>query len=144
MSRAISAARRAFDETDWPTNRALRRRCLEQLQEAIEAEREEMRAELVAEVGTPVMVTYSAQLDAPLAELSLSLENESLRSLPENLRGKCCAPLRELDESQLAGLLRQAARVRFENKAAQYRARAKNAGWEQTLWENLFRALGYK
>jgi aldehyde dehydrogenase (NAD+) len=68
MGRAITAARRAFDETDWPTNRALRGRCLEQLQEAIEAEREEMRAELVAEVGTPVMVTYSAQLDAPLAD----------------------------------------------------------------------------
>jgi Aldehyde dehydrogenase family len=44
MGRAITAARRAFDETDWATNRALRRRCLEQLQEAIEAEREEMRA----------------------------------------------------------------------------------------------------
>jgi aldehyde dehydrogenase (NAD+) len=68
MGRAITAARRAFDETDWATNRALRRRCLEQLQEAIEAEREEMRAELVAEVGTPVMVTYSAQLDAPLED----------------------------------------------------------------------------
>jgi aldehyde dehydrogenase (NAD+) len=68
MGRAIAAARRAFDETDWATNRALRRRCLEQLQEAVEAEREEMRAELVAEVGTPVMVTYSAQLDAPLAD----------------------------------------------------------------------------
>jgi aldehyde dehydrogenase (NAD+) len=68
MGRAITAARRAFDETDWPTNRALRRRCLEQLQEAIESEREEMRAELVAEVGTPVMVTYSAQLDAPMED----------------------------------------------------------------------------
>ena len=68
MGRAIRAARRAFDETDWPTNRALRRRCLEQLQEAMEAEREQMRAELVAEVGTPVMVTYSAQLDAPLED----------------------------------------------------------------------------
>lgn len=68
MGRAITAARRAFDDTDWATNRALRRRCLEQLQEAIEAEREEMRAELVAEVGTPVMVTYSAQLDAPMED----------------------------------------------------------------------------
>jgi aldehyde dehydrogenase (NAD+) len=68
MGRAIGAARRAFDETDWPTNRAFRRRCLEQLQEALEAEREQLRAELVAEVGTPVMVTYSAQLDAPLAD----------------------------------------------------------------------------
>jgi aldehyde dehydrogenase (NAD+) len=68
MGRAISAARRAFDQTDWATNRALRRRCLDQLQEALEADREEMRAELVAEAGTPVMVTYSAQLDAPLQD----------------------------------------------------------------------------
>ena len=51
--RAIAAARRAFDETDWSTNRALRKRCLEQLQEALEAEREELREELIAEVGTP-------------------------------------------------------------------------------------------
>jgi hypothetical protein len=92
----------------------------------------------------PPTLALQNSLDAPLAELSLSLENESLRSLPENLRGKCCAPLRELDEAKLAELLRQAARVRFENKAAQILARAKNTGWEQTLWENLFRALGYK
>jgi hypothetical protein len=92
----------------------------------------------------PAILSLKNALDAPLAELSLSLENESLRSLPENLRGKCCAPLRELDGIKLTELLRQAARVRFENKAAQFRARAKNAGWEQTLWENLFRALGYK
>src|ERR1700722_16748757 len=55
MGRAITAARRAFDETDWETNRARRRRGLEQLQEPIEAEREELRAELVAEAGAPVM-----------------------------------------------------------------------------------------
>ncbi|HTV39914.1 MAG TPA: DUF2851 family protein [Candidatus Sulfotelmatobacter sp.] len=83
-------------------------------------------------------------LDAPLAELSLSLENESLRSLPEDFRGKCCAPLRDLAEPELARLLDQAARARLETKAAQFRARAKSAGWEQALWENLFRALGYK
>jgi hypothetical protein len=94
--------------------------------------------------SVPAVLSLKNVLDAPLAELSLSLENESLRSLPENLRGKCSAPLRELDETKLAELLRRAALVRFENKAAQFRARAKNAGWEQTLWENLFRALGYK
>jgi hypothetical protein len=92
----------------------------------------------------PTVLCLKNVLDAPLAELSLSLENESLRSLPENLRGKCCAPLRELNETKLAELLRHAARVRFENKAVQFRSRAKDVGWEQTLWENLFRALGYK
>src|SRR6202046_2046227 len=37
MRRAIGAARRAFDETDWSVNKELRARCLLQLQEAIEA-----------------------------------------------------------------------------------------------------------
>jgi Protein of unknown function (DUF2851) len=92
----------------------------------------------------PPVLSLKNILDAPLPELSLSLEKESLRSLPENLRGKCCAPLRKLDGAKLDELLAQAARVRFENKAAQFRARARNAGWEQVLWENLFRALGYK
>ena len=63
MQRAIVAARRAFDETDWSTNRALRKRCLEQLQDALEAEREELRDELIAEVGSPRLITYAAQLD---------------------------------------------------------------------------------
>lgn len=92
----------------------------------------------------PPVLALRESLDAPLAELSLSFESQPLRSLPESLRGKCCAPLRELDEARLEELLREAARVRFEAKAAQCRARARHAGWEQALWENLFRALGYK
>jgi aldehyde dehydrogenase (NAD+) len=68
MDKAIAAARKAFDETDWSTNRALRKRCLEQLQTAIEADKENLRTELIAEVGCPVMTTQSAQLDWPLAE----------------------------------------------------------------------------
>jgi aldehyde dehydrogenase (NAD+) len=68
MQRAIEAARRAFDETDWATNHALRKRCLEQLQEALEGEREELREELIAEVGTPRLLTYAAQLDGPLED----------------------------------------------------------------------------
>ena len=66
MHQAIDAARRAFDETDWATNHALRKRCLEQLQEALEAEREELREELIGEVGCPRMVTHGPQLDAPM------------------------------------------------------------------------------
>ena len=81
-------------------------------------------------------------LDAPPAELALALENES--GLPENLRGKCSAPLRDFTAPQLSKLLHAAAKVRFENKAAAILARARGAGWEQALWEHLFRALGYK
>jgi aldehyde dehydrogenase (NAD+) len=66
MHRAIDAARRAFDETDWSSNHAFRKHCLEQLQEALEAEREELREELILEVGCPRMTTQGPQLDAPL------------------------------------------------------------------------------
>jgi len=68
MGRAIAAARRAFDETGWATDKALRRRCLEQLHAALDADREALRAELVAEVGCPVLITYGPQLDAPLED----------------------------------------------------------------------------
>jgi aldehyde dehydrogenase (NAD+) len=68
MQRAIASARRAFDESDWSTDRTLRTRCLEQLQAALESEREEYREELIAEVGTPRMMTFAAQLDWPLEE----------------------------------------------------------------------------
>jgi acyl-CoA reductase-like NAD-dependent aldehyde dehydrogenase len=66
MHRAIDAARRAFDRTDWATNRAFRKRCLEQLQAALEAEKEALREELILEAGCPRMVTHGPQLDAPL------------------------------------------------------------------------------
>src|ERR1700722_14126335 len=68
MEDAIAAARRAFDETDWSTNHEFRKRCLLPLQAALEEEDELLRAELVAEVGAPVLLTYGPQLDAPLAE----------------------------------------------------------------------------
>lgn len=66
--RAIDAARRAFDDSDWSTNRVLRQHCLRQLQDALEAERELLREELIAEVGCPRSITYGPQLDAPLSD----------------------------------------------------------------------------
>jgi len=68
MDDAIAAARHAFDHSDWPVNRALRRRCLEQLQTALESEKSELGEELVAEAGCPVLTLGNAQLDWPLAE----------------------------------------------------------------------------
>jgi aldehyde dehydrogenase (NAD+) len=68
MDLAIAAARRAFDETSWATDRAFRQRCLRQLHDAIVAEQEQFRSELVAEVGCPVAITYGPQLDAPLED----------------------------------------------------------------------------
>jgi hypothetical protein len=92
--------------------------------------------------NVPTILSLKKFLDAPLTELALALENEY--GLPENLRGKCSAPLRELSKPRLTELLHAAAKVRFQNKAGAILSRAKNSGWEQALWENLFRALGYK
>ena len=66
MHHAIDAARRAFDETDWSTNHAFRKQCLEQLQDALEREREELREQLILETGSPRMLTNGPQLDGPL------------------------------------------------------------------------------
>jgi aldehyde dehydrogenase (NAD+) len=66
---AVGAARRAFDETTWSTDVALRVTCLRQLRSALETHAEELRALTVAEAGSPVSLTYSAQLDDPVASL---------------------------------------------------------------------------
>ncbi|MCK8642334.1 aldehyde dehydrogenase family protein [Mycobacterium colombiense] len=68
MERAIAAARRAFDNTEWSRSGEARAAALRQLQTALEEEREALRTELVAEVGCPVLSTYGPQLDVPLNE----------------------------------------------------------------------------
>jgi len=97
-----------------------------------------------AALGAPPTLGLRRALDAPLGELSLWLGGEAAPGLPETLRGQCCAPLRQLSPARLTRLLHQAARVRLQSKATQFQARARSAGWEQALWEGLFRALGYK
>ena len=69
MDDAIAAARRAFDATDWSTDVALRVRGLRQLQRAFERHADEIRAMTVAETGSPLSLTYSAQLDTPVGSL---------------------------------------------------------------------------
>ena len=68
MLAAVGAARAAFDESRWSTDLALRKKCLGQLQDALVADSEALRAELVAEVGAPIALTRGPQLDLPLAE----------------------------------------------------------------------------
>ena len=70
LSRALDAARRAFDGTDWSTNTALRVRCIRQLQTAMQEHVEELREITIAEVGAPRMLTAMAQLEGPVADLS--------------------------------------------------------------------------
>jgi acyl-CoA reductase-like NAD-dependent aldehyde dehydrogenase len=63
---AIAAARRAFDTTEWSTDVALRVRCLDQLHQALVAQRDELAALTIAEVGATAGLIQGAQLDQPI------------------------------------------------------------------------------
>jgi len=71
---AIGAARTAFDEGSWGADPAFRARCLRQLRDALQEHAEDLRAMTVAEVGAPVMLTYGAHLDGPVADLGFSAD----------------------------------------------------------------------
>jgi aldehyde dehydrogenase (NAD+) len=64
--RAIGAARRAFDATEWSRDHALRVRCLRQLHQALRDNVEPLREILVHEVGAPVSSTSGPQLESPI------------------------------------------------------------------------------
>ena len=63
---AVTAARRAFDTTDWPTNVDLRVRCLEQLHRALIEARDELAGLTTAEVGATRALIEGPQLDQPI------------------------------------------------------------------------------
>jgi aldehyde dehydrogenase (NAD+) len=54
---AIAAARRAFDDSGWSTDRALRRKCLTQLRDGLRGQAQELYAQVVAEVGATMAIT---------------------------------------------------------------------------------------
>lgn len=64
---ALSAARRAFDETDWANDVALRVRVLRQLDDALRAHEQELTEITVTEVGAPLGSCATVQVHEPLA-----------------------------------------------------------------------------
>ncbi len=68
MERAVGAARRAFDETDWSRDTEFRFHCLTQLHVALQRNQERLRRILVTEVGCPISVTGS-QIESPIDEV---------------------------------------------------------------------------
>ena len=78
MGRAIEAARRAFDDTDWSRNTELRVRCIRQLRDAMREHVEELRDITIAEVGAPRMLTAVAQLEGPVDDLSFAADTAEI------------------------------------------------------------------
>src|SRR5882672_3850071 len=72
--RAVSGARSAFDTTAWSTDAAFRRECLAQLQAALRKNLETLRGTIVAESGSPVMLTRATQLDGAVEYISHYVE----------------------------------------------------------------------
>ena len=73
---AIAAARRAFDESAWSTDRALRHRCLTQLRDGLRAEARQLHAQIMAEAGATLAITANGgpQGDGPMAILDFYLD----------------------------------------------------------------------
>ncbi|MDB4459118.1 DUF2851 family protein [bacterium] len=86
----------------------------------------------------------SQVIDTPISQLTKTFGNSTLVLVPEEWKGKCSAPLSLLHHDQMIDLLQQAAECRLDMKASLILARAQDAGWEQALYESIFRGLGYK
>jgi aldehyde dehydrogenase (NAD+) len=67
MDEAIAAARRAFDESDWPTNDALRRDMVRKLCDALRANRDVLADLAVHESGAALGGVAFAHVDRPLS-----------------------------------------------------------------------------
>jgi aldehyde dehydrogenase (NAD+) len=75
MEAAISAARAAFDNTDWSTNTELRLKCLAQLRDGLRTVMPELREQIVQEVGAPMAITANGpQGDGPVGILDYYLD----------------------------------------------------------------------
>ncbi|MFT4614841.1 MAG: aldehyde dehydrogenase (NAD+) [Bacteroidia bacterium] len=80
MERAIAAARRAFDETDWSTNHAFRLQCLTQLRDGLLEVEEEFRQQIMAETGAPLFTCGDM---GPQCELPIRFMEYTLNALPQ-------------------------------------------------------------
>jgi len=93
--RAIAAARRAFDETEWSRDVDLRVRCLRQLHQALLDHQDELADITVAEVGAPRMLMGGPQLGEPIkfvpfyADLAESYEWHQELGVADTMAGRC-------------------------------------------------------
>ncbi len=72
---AIAAARRAFDESAWAQDKALRLKCLRQLRDGLREQAPKLREQVVAETGAPMAITaHGPQGDGPIGILDWCID----------------------------------------------------------------------
>ena len=76
MDKAIDAARRAFDDTDWSTNHNFRLKCLEQLKHGLLTEMEDFKEQIAAETGAPMGICGAS---GPHCEIPIGFIDYSLK-----------------------------------------------------------------
>ena len=79
MERAIAAARRAFDETDWSTDHTFRLHCLEQLKAGLAKHMPELKLQIAAETGAPMGICGET---GPQCEIPIGFMDYTLKHLP--------------------------------------------------------------
>ena len=105
MNRAIDAARRSFDETDWSTNHQLRKRCLEQLHEAIEERTRGAARGTHPRGGRTARGDARAAAGCPAGGRS-QVSGQADRNLPVGNRSRRHRRIRDRSEHQAKGLVR--------------------------------------
>ncbi len=94
-------------------------------------------------LNSPPMLSLEGHLDSPLKTLGPWLDQQAPNLVPLLATGRCATRLKHLDPHSVHQLLHEAAQVRLQRKTEECTARAGLVGWDRTLWELIFSALGY-
>ncbi|BAH40424.1 MAG TPA: aldehyde dehydrogenase [Gemmatimonas aurantiaca] len=106
--RALAAARRCFDTSDWSTNVPRRLRALTQFRDGLLAVADEWRRQIVAESGCPITFTHGPMLDSSVADINYSLsllESYAFEREIEDLGSPMGGPARRLVCQEAAGVV---------------------------------------
>jgi aldehyde dehydrogenase (NAD+) len=122
VSKAVGAAVRAIDTTDWTTNHEFRRKCLQQLQDGLRKEVDQFKDIAVAEAGTCRSV-LGTHIDAMIEDMSYF--NGLIGSWPWE---------RDLPAYELLGM-RSNRRIRYEPYGVVGAIAPWNAPFMTSIWK---------
>src|SRR5437762_8509269 len=95
--------------------------------------------------GAEFFTRTSSHHNVPQVQLDLAaLADSDATNLPIAHAGRCLAPLRNLEASRVASVLEAAAQFRLRRKADRLRQRIEIHGRDETIYQSLADALGYK
>jgi aldehyde dehydrogenase (NAD+) len=122
VTRAVDAAVKAIDTTDWTTNHEFRRKALQQFQDALRSESDAIKHVLVSEAGVPASV-HPSHVDAMIEDMSYF--NGLIASWPWE---------RDLPAYELLGM-RSNRRIRYEPYGVVGAITPWNAPFMTNLWK---------